>query len=310
MLSSTRSRVLFGLALLIVLAIVGVVVAAAAGAKGLAPLRLVTHYPWGTLAGEAAAIDGCVECHEPADMHTCATCHDEHGDAKMPGAPFNTLLLLTGDVPEAGYIPVNEILPYYEEPQGFVPLLDFLAQHEVTGFASVTLVATDGGFVTVERSYLTPDALLLPHADGVRFAAENLHISTWLKGITRIVVVGTETPLSIDGQATSIGRLLVGPTRSVAVDQTEVMLKSEEDGEIRRGQTALRLEGVALGDVVATPSFQNLLVRDAGGEEYTFSAEEARGALLAVVQSRVTLVLPERGRAFWVSDVVELITQK
>lgn len=310
MLASTRSRVLFGLVLLLVLAVVGVVVAAVAGAKGLAPLRLVTHYPWGVLASEADTMSECAECHEPAETHTCATCHDEHGDARMAGAPFNTLLLLTGDVPEPAYIPVNEILPYYQEPQGFVSLLDFLAQHGVSDFVSVTLVATDGGVVTVERPYLTAEAMLLPHADGVRFAAENLHVSTWLKGITRIVVVGTETPLSIDGQATSIGRLLVGPTRSVAVDQTEVMLKSEEDGEIRRGQTALRLEGVALGDVVATPDFENLLVRDASRQEHTLTAEEARGALLALVQGRVTLVLPERGRARWVNDVVELITRR
>ena len=48
-----------------------------------------------------------------------------------------------------------------------------------------------------------------PSGQGVRFAAENLHISAWIKGIRRVIVVGKEMPLVIDGQPTSIGRLLI-----------------------------------------------------------------------------------------------------
>jgi hypothetical protein len=301
-----RSRSLFIVLFVALLVIAGVVVAAATGAKGLAPLRLTAQYPWNVLADEADTMSECAECHEAPDMHTCTTCHDEHGDAKLPEVPFASLVLLTGDVPDPQYIAVNEIVPYYQEPHAFVLLLDFLADHGVTDFESVTLATSDGGFVTLEQQYVTTEALLLPYVDGIRFAAENLHVSTWMKGINRIIVVGQERPLRIDGQETSIGRLLLGPTRSVTVEQTEVMLKSETDGEIRKGRTASRVEGAPLNEILSEADYNTLLVRDAGGREFTLTAKEAHGAVLAVLFGRTTLVLPERGRAQWVENVVEI----
>jgi hypothetical protein len=304
--------VLIGIAALLVLAIAGLAIATAAGARPLAPIRLATHYPWNSLVDEAATIDTCVAagCHKPADIHTCGTCHDQHGDAQLAQVPFASLLLLTGDVPEPGYIPINDILPYREITRTVMPLLDFLAQHGVGDFESATLSSSDGGFVTITRENLTPQSLLMPYADGVRFADEKLHASAWLKGIDRIVVVGREKPLRVDGQDTSIGRLLLGPTAMVTVEQTEVMLRSEEDGQIRRAQTAFRIEGVPLAVVVTDPAFTALLVRDAQGQERTLAAEEARGAVLAVVHGHVTLVLPGSGRGQWIGDVVEIKTER
>jgi hypothetical protein len=309
MLTSKTSRILLILVLLVVLVIGGGVVAAA-GVKSLAPARLALHYPWNILAQEADTMNDCVECHEPADFHTCEACHDDHGAVEMASVPFNSLLLLTGDVPEPGYIPINEILPYREQPNTHVSLLDFLAEHGVTDFESVILTSRDGGFTTFERPNLTSKAFLMPYVDGVRFAAENLHISTWLKGVWQIIVVGTDRPLQIDGQATSIGRLLLGPTRSVTVEQTDVMLKSETDGQIRRGKTASRLEGAPIEAVVANADFQQLLVRDKSGQEHALTAEEAQGAVLTQIRGQVTLVLPERSRAQWVTDVVEIVSQR
>jgi hypothetical protein len=228
----------------------------------------------------------------------------------MANVPFNSLLLLTGDVPQPSYIPINEILPYREQPNTHVSLLDFLAEHGVTDFESVTLTSRDGGFTTFERPNLTSEAFLMPHVEGVRFAAENLHVSTWLKGVWQIIVVGTDRPLQIDGQATSIGRLLLGPTRSVTVEQTDVMLKSETDGQIRRGKTASRLEGAPIEAIVANPGFQQLLVRGKSGREHALTAEEAQGAVLTQMRGQVTLVLPERSRAQWVTDVVEIVSQE
>ena len=169
-------------------------------------------------------MNDCVACHEPDKFHTCATCHDNHGSAEMSGVPFNTLILLAGDVPEPGYVAVNDILPYRDQPGTHVSLLDFLSDHGVEDLQQVTLASRDEGFVTFERPNLTDEALLMPHVDGLRFAAENLHVSTWLKGVWRIIVVGAEKPLTIDGQRTSVGRLLLGPTRSVTIEQTDVML--------------------------------------------------------------------------------------
>ena len=299
------------LILIVVLALVigGVAVAVAMGSAALAPARSAIHYPWRLLAEEAEAMNDCVECHEPAKFHTCETCHDDHGSAEMPGVPFDDLIYVAGDVPQPGYIPVNAILPYRDQPGTHVALTQFLADQGVTGFETVTLASRDEGFVTIKRDQLTDEALLMPHVDGVRFAAENLHISTWIKGVWRIIVVGTEKPLTVDGYRTSIGRLLLGPTQAVTLEPAETMLRSETDGQIRKAQTASRVEGAALRDIVGDPNFDELVVLDAAGQAHTLTAREADGAVLAQLGKQVTLVLPSRGRALWIPDVVELVSE-
>ena len=296
------------LILVMVIALVagGVVVAVALGARALAPARAVFHFPWVMLAEEAATMNDCVECHEPEKFHNCATCHDEHGSAEMAKVPFNQLVLLAGDVPEPGYIPVNDILPYRDQPGTYVALLDFLAERGVTDFERVALGSSDGGVVTIERSNLTQEALLMPHVEGMRFADEDLHVSTWLKGISRIVVVGMEKPLTIDGQATSIGRLLMRATRSVTAEPADVMFKSANDGQVRKAKTASRIEGAPIEDLMG---FSAVMVRDAQGQEHTLSADEAEGAILAQIDGQIVLVLPGRGQPQWIPDVVEITSR-
>lgn len=306
---SSRKRTWLWLAPLLVVAAVALLLALVAWVPALAPLRLLPRYPLSLVVAEAEVLADCTECHAPTDMHTCESCHDDHGAVEMTNVPFNNLLLLTGDVPNPGYIAVSEILPQQEELGTHIAVLDLLAAHGVTEFESVSFGSTDGGLVTVERPYLTSEALLMPHVDGVRFAAENLHVSTWLKGITRLVVVGQETPLTIDGQPTSIGRLFLGPTAWVTVEQTDVMLKSETDGQVRRGKTAARMEG-ALVEALIEPPFRALEVRDAAGQEWSLTAEEVRSSVLALVRGEVTLVLPGRGRGQWVTGVVEIRAER
>jgi hypothetical protein len=302
---SRPSRFLSILILLIVLLAGGVAVAAALGVPGLAPLRLPTQFSWRTLSQEADAMSRCAECHETAKFHTCDTCHDDHGAIEMENVPFYAVVAFTGDVPEPGFVLIDDVLPYRDRPHTHVPLLDFLAEQGVTDFRSVTLASRDEGFVTIERPNLTASSLLMPYEDGIRFADEKLHVSTWIKGVTRIVVVGTETPLRVDGQATSMGRLLLGPTRSVTVEQTDVMLKDEGDGQIREAKTAARIEGVPLDEVVARPG-SDVEIRDGSGQTHTLTAEESRGAILYLSRGQVVLVLPERGRSQWIADVVEI----
>jgi hypothetical protein len=302
----------WSLALIVVVALLvgGAVVAVTTGAKVAAPARSAFLYPWGMLAGEAETMVDCVECHEPETFHTCDACHDDHGSAEMANVPFDDLILLHGDLPEPRYIPVNDILPYRDQPGTHVGLLDFLADHGASDFESVTLASRDGGWITIDRANLTADAMLLPHVDGVRFAAENLHVSTWLKGVWRIVVVGPDRPLTLDGYRTSIGRLLLGPTTSVTIEEAEVMLRSEADGQIRRAKTASRIEGAGLADIMADPGFDSLLVRDLSGGEQILSAAEARGAVLAQMGPQLVLVLPGRGRAQWIPGVAELVSEE
>jgi hypothetical protein len=304
----------FWLILVIVAALVlsGIAMAVAMGATVAAPARSALNYPWSLLAEEAETMNDCVACHDAEHFHTCASCHDDHGSAEMANLPFNALVHLAGDAPQGGFIPVNEIVPYRDQPGTHVSLLHFLAEHGVEDFETVTLASRDGGFVTLDRANLTDEALLMPHVDGIRFAAENLHVSTWLKGISDIIIVGADRPLTVDGYHTSFGRLLMGPTRALTIDQTDVMLKSETDGEIRKAKTAARIEGVPVESIVDDPSFEQLTVRNAAGETYTFSAKEARNALLAQLRGRaeVVLILPEQGRAQWVNDVVEISSQE
>ena len=300
-------------ALLLVVAILlvgGAVLLVVLDAPLAAPASAALHFPWAMLAAESEKMVECVECHEPDTFHTCETCHDDHGSAEMASVPFDDLILLVGDVPEPGYIAVNDILPYRDQPNTHVALLDFLAEHGAADFQAVTLASRDEGFVTLERENLTAGALLMPHTDGVRFAAEDLHVSTWLKGVWRMIVVGPATPLTIDGQQTSIGRLLLGPTRSVTVEETGVMLKSEADGQVRSALTAARIEGVAVEDLAGGSGFESLVVRDARGGEQTLAAEEVQGAVLAQLFGRVTLVLPGRGRSEWIQDVVTVEVQR
>ena len=285
------------LLVLAILLVGGAALMVVLGAPVAAPASAALRFPWALLSAEANRMVECVECHEPDSFHTCETCHDDHGSAEMAGVPFDDLLLLAGDFPEPGYVAVNEILPYRDQPNTHVRLLDFLAERGAGNFQAVTLASRDEGFVTLDRANLTAGAVLMPHTDGVRFAAEDLHVSTWLKGVWRMVVVGTETPLTIDGQKTSIGRLLLGPTRSVTVEETGVMLKSEADGQVRRARTAARIEGAPVEELAGGRAFQALVVRDARGGERTLAAEEVRGALLAQLNGRVTLVLPDRGRS-------------
>jgi hypothetical protein len=307
-----KRRILPLMAILALVAIVlaAIVAAAEAGVKPLSPVRQALHYPWSLLADEASTRSECLQCHEPQDMHTCGTCHDVHGGIEMPKVPFDAIVWLLGDVPKPGYIRLNEILPYVDQPDTFMTLLDFLGEQGVQDWESVTLASQDGAVVTVDRANITADAVLLPHMDGLRFAAPNLHISAWIKGISRITVVGKETPLTIDGQATSIGRVLLGPSVSVTVEETDVMLKSPEDGEIRKAKTASRLDGAPLASLVANPDFQRLVVRDKAGKEHTLSAEEAAGAVLVQTWGQTVLVLPSRGRGLWIADVVQITSQK
>ncbi len=303
-----RSRVLIILGILIVASLL--VAGGVALATPATPLAVVSHYPVGMLAEEARLMVECAECHAAADFHTCTTCHDDHGAVELErGVQFYAGINLIGDVPTPGYVLINEILPYRDQPYTHLPLRTFLERQGVTDFESLTLASNDGGFVTIPRDDLTEDALLMPYVDGIRFAAEKLHISTWLKGITRMVVVGQGTPLRIEGEATSMGRLLLGPVVEVTVEQTQVMLRSDEDGEVRRAQTAARVHGAPVAQHIANTGFQRLIVVDTEGAEYSLTAAEARGAVLAQLRGRTTLVLPDRARNQWLTDVAEIRTE-
>ena len=282
------------------------VVAAVAGGAVLVALAVGSLGPWGVLVEEVQTLHGCLGCHEAGDLHSCETCHDEHGAAVLAGVNFDEVIELAGDVPQPGPVATAQLVPRDAGPPGGLPLLDYLAAQGAGPIERVVLFSGDGSQVTLARQELDDGSLLMPHTDGIRFADENHHYSTWLKGLTRIVVVGEDRPLRIDGQDTSIGRLLLGPTRSVTVEETEVMLADPAGDSVRRARTAARLEGAPLLAVVNAKSDQVIVLRSTDGPLRTINAVDASNALLVQEREGVTLVLPDRGRSTWLTGVVEI----
>lgn len=238
----------------------------------------------------------------------CVECHQLHGAITLDNVPFNAFVLLTGDVPEPRLIGVNEMLPYRLAGQASISLLELLAQNGVEDFKEVSLISTDGGIVTLERQYVSDRSLLLPHMESVRFQDDGLHISTWLKGISKIVVVGDDLPILVDGRATSMGRLLRENTLTVISERSYPMYHSEEDGQIREGEYSHLHTGAPLEDLVAHADFTTLSVIDAQHQTYTIDARTAEGGILTIYYGKPTLLFPDLHKGEWVSDVVRIIS--
>ena len=164
-------------------------------------------------------------------------------------------------------------------------------------------------FELLEKENITEQAMLLPFSDGIRFAAEDLHVSTWLKGLTGILVVGRDQNLTINGEGTSIGRLMLGPTRKVIVEQAKVMFASADDGVIRNAETAYLVWGAALADLFTGEEYSRIKIIDDSGETHELTLTEIKFAVLVSAPAGTTLVLPERARSGWITGVVEVRTE-
>lgn len=238
----------------------------------------------------------------------CVDCHQLHGAINLDEVPFNSFVLLTGDVPEPRLISVNDILPYRYAGEAGLSLPDFLANNGVEDFKQVSLISTDGGIVTLERQYVSERSLLLPYLESIRFQDDGLHVSTWLKGINKIIVIGEELPIIIDGRATSMGRLLRENTLTVVSERSYPMYRSEEDGEVRKGEYSHLHTGAPISELVAHRDFSTLTITDAEGETYAIEARDAQQAILTIYYGKPTLLLPELHKGEWVSDVVRVVS--
>lgn len=291
--------------IIVVVLLVGVIVILAIVETPM-PISLLSEYGLSALWEEGTTMNECAECHSSEDFHSCDTCHDEHGSSELTGIDFFEVIELTGDVPDPSFVEVNELLPNQDETGTYITVIDFLAKYGVEDFESVTFITSDGGFVTIEQQYLDEDAMLVPYVDGIRFTSESIHASAWMKGISRIIVVGFETPLIIDGQATSIGRIFVeNDSVSVTVEGTDVMLANDEK-ETSHAMVANLVEGALLTSLLETSSPESIILTDSNGDTTELEGTEIEGAILGIVGDEVTLVLPERGRSAWPSGIVEI----
>lgn len=269
------------------------------------PVGLISEYGMNTLWEEGVTMNECAECHNSADFHTCETCHDDHGAVELANIPFSKIVELSGDVPDPSFVRIYQAIPDQENLGTHITLFQFLENHGVDDFESVTFTTNDGGITTIEREYLDETALLVPYIDGVRFITESVHSSTWLKGISRITIVTEEKPLTIDGESTSIGRLLLGETIRVTVEGSEVMLTGK-DGKTSRAFVANWAEGPSLLPLLKNPSPKGVVVTNSEGNETELTFEEIQDAIIAIIRDEVTLVLPDRGRSVWPTKIVEI----
>ena len=273
------------------------------------PIALLEEYGISTLWEEGEAMNECAECHNADEFHSCDTCHDEHGSAELTSIDFFEVIELTGDVPDPTFVEVNRLLPNQDEVGTYITVQNFLAEYGVEDFESVTLITSDGGFVTIEYQYLDETAIFVPYVDGIRFSSDTIHASAWMKGISRVIIVGSETPLVIDGQATSMGRILTeNDSVSVAVEGTDVMLANEVK-ETSHAMVAHLIEGVSLTSLLDTSSPESIIITDVNGETTELEGSEIEDAVLGIVDGDVTLVLPERGRSAWPTNIIEIVSK-
>ena len=269
------------------------------------PVALLSEYKLNTIWHEAELMNECAECHDGEEFHSCETCHDDHGAVELADVTFFEVVELTGDVPDPSFIRVNAILPDQENLGTHITLFEFLSQNGIVDFESVTFFTNDGGLTTIEKSYLDETAMLVPYIDGVRFITESVHSSTWLKSITKIHIIGKGKPLSIDGNQTSIGRLLLSDTIRLTVEGSDVML-TNETGDVSHAFVANWVEGAPLLPLLKKPQTNGITITTSADEQIILTADEIQGAVLAIVRDNVTLILPDRGRSAWPTEIVAI----
>ena len=294
--------------ILVLLIIVGIAVMIASLKP--VPTRLITEYPMSMLVEEAQYMHDCAECHETEDFHMCDTCHNEHGSADLANLNFYSVLHVTGDVPEEQYFSIYQMFSKRNEESNKINVFDFMEDMDVEDFESLTFCTNDGGFSTITAENLGETSYLLPYEEGMRFADEALHVSAWLKGVNKIIVVTGEENITINGSGYSFGELLLSDTVQFTVEQASVMLANDELGTMKTGTTATRLEGVelkALADIDASSSV-NITLED--GTTQTITGEEAIDSKLVLIGKSIVLVFPEKGRGQWIEGLSSIEVEK
>lgn len=244
---------------------------------------------------------------EVAARATCADCHDLHGAIEWADAPFQSQLWVLGDVPRSTYYLVNELFPYRNDTSGSkLTLTELLRRSGVEEFAQVALQSLDGGLVILDRPYVTDESVLLPYLEGVRFRDENQHESTWLKGVRWVIVVGDETPLTVDGTPTSLGRMMLRETAMLTETGSPALFKSPLDNRLYRAIYTHTYPSAPLRGWLAQPAATRLRITTAGGETIIWEAPAAAGAALLRLDDQLLLASSALPRREWVRGVVAI----
>jgi hypothetical protein len=57
---------------------------------------------------------------------------------------------------------------------------------------------------------------------------------------------------------------------------------------------------------LANPSSEKIILTDTNGEMIEMTGSEIQDAVLAIVRDKITLILPERGRSAWPTNIVRI----
>ncbi len=271
-------------------------------------LSLAIVFALGLLLGIALVSWRALPTNDMIARASCAECHDVHAGLEWKDAPFQSQVWILGDVVSSTYFMVNDLFPYRNDtPETQISLQDLLARYGATDWQRVALESLDGGVVTLERKFVTGESVLVPYMEGLRFKDENQHKSVWLKGVRWITVEGSATPLTIAGQRTSLGRLLMADRTMVTTEGGGAIYVSPLDGETYRGNYAHAYVGASLAGLLRNEMpYAKLSVRDVKGRAKEITLEQAEGAIVGTVSGHPSLILPRASRGLWAVDVTEI----
>jgi hypothetical protein len=261
----------------------------------------------GVLIGVGLTAWQVLPAKDAAARATCSNCHELHAAIEWTDAPFQSQIWVLGDVADATYFMVSDLFPYHLQTEDSrLSLNDLLSKCGVTGFEQVALQSLDGGLVILDRQYVTEESLLLPYLEGVRFRDQNQHQSTWLKGVRWVIVTGADRPLTIDGEPTSLGRMMLRETTMVTEGGSTAMFSSPLDAKIYRAVYTHTYPGGALRGWLANPNFETLRVTNAQGQVREFDAATATRAALILQDGQILFASPDLSRRDWVKEVVAI----
>jgi hypothetical protein len=91
------------------------------------------------------------------------------------------------------------------------------------------------------------------------------------------------------------------------VEGSDTML-TDEDGRTGLAFVANWVEGARLLPLLKTPVPDKVTITDRNGIQVELTGEEIEDAILAIVRKEITIVLPDRGRSAWPTNVVEIVS--
>ena len=81
---------------------------------------------------------------------------------------------------------------------------------------------------------------------------------------------------------------------------------TDESDQTNRAFVANWIDGAQLLPLLDSPAPTAIIVTDSEGNTVSLSGEAIQNAVIALNRDEVTLVLPDRGRSAWITDIVNI----